>query len=261
MVLLRAAGGTLPVGDLKPAGGIAQISGMPLSQMILMCCAKARAGLLRMSCALPFNAVKGTPLRAVADNYLAIVGGMGLLGGTGSALVLRPGLAVTSAHVVASHESFTALSTIGSVRVTVLAVSQRLDLAVLSVPSHVGRLLPVRDAEVGDTVWAMGTTTGGNAPTARGTVETTSARVCLEADCDGNGPFQEGLMFAAPAGPGYSGGPVVDSCGNVVGLTEGIYTRMFGDWPARWPFQPRMFAYRMGDVLREAERLYGAVAV
>ncbi len=227
--------------------------------MVLTCCAKVKAGLMRTSCALPFNAASGTPLRAVADNYLAIVGGLGLFGGNGSALVLRPGLAVTSAHVVAHHGRWTALSSVGQVQVMVRAVSQRLDLAVLSVPAHVGRLLAIRDAEAGETVWAMGTTTGGNAPTAVGIVETTSARVCLEADCD-SGPFQEGLMFAAPAGPGYSGGPVVDRCGNVVGLTEGIYTRMFGECPARWPFQPRMFAYRMADVLREAERLHGATS-
>lgn len=227
---------------------------MPLVSKVLHCCAEMRAGFVRATCAMPFTAVAGTPLAALADNYLGLVGGIGLFGSTGSVVILRPGLAVTSAHVVRCHGRLTAFSVAGSVELVVEAVSDRLDLAVLASPPGLGRALAVAEPRRGDRVWAMGTTTGTLPPTACGVVETTSASVCLEAEC-AKGPFQPGLMYAAGAGPGYSGGPVVDDAGNLVGLTEGIYTRMFGALPASWPRQPRMFAYRAGDVVAEVERL------
>lgn len=226
----------------------------PLMRTVQKCYAQARLGLLRSHCVLPFAAAAGTPLEAVADNYLAIVNGIGLFGGTGSAIILRPGLAVTSAHVVEGRERLTAFCAGGPVDLTVRVASSRLDLAVLGTPESLGRSLPIRPALPGEAVWAMGTTSGALAPTAKGRVETAAALACLEAHCD-HGPFQNGLMYAAAGGPGYSGGPVVDSSGAVVGLTEGIYTRLFGDTPLKSPDLPRMFAYHAEEVLAEVERL------
>lgn len=226
----------------------------PLVRRVRTCYAQARLGLLRSSCLLPFAAAAGTPLEAVVGNYLAIVNGIGVFGGTGSAVILRPGLAVTSAHVVERRERLTAFGIDGPVEVRVRAVSDRMDLAVLSVPARLGVALPVRPALPGETVWAMGATSGGLAPTARGRVEVASALACLEARV-GEEPFQDGLMYAAAAGPGYSGGPVVDRQGAVVGLTEGIYTRLFGAAPPSWPAVPRMFAFHAEAVAEEVERL------
>ena len=98
----------------------------------------------------------------------------------------------------------------------------------------------------------MGTTTGGLAPTAVGRVETGQATAWLDRRA---GAGHAGLMYAAEAGPGYSGGPVVDAAGALVGLTEGIYTQLFGEFPATWPRLPRLFAYHAADVLAEALRL------
>jgi serine protease Do len=226
----------------------------PLVRRIRKCYAQARLGLLRSSCLLPFAAAAGTPLEAVLANYLAIVNGVGVFGGTGSALILHPGLAVTSAHVVEGRGRVTAFGLGGPVELGVRAISDRIDLAVLDAPEALGGELTLRAALPGEPVWAMGATSGGLAPTAAGCIEVAAAQACLEAQVD-EGPFQTGLMYAADAGPGYSGGPVVDGAGAVVGLTEGIYTRLFGEAPLSWPAVPRMFAYHAGTVLAEARRL------
>ena len=197
----------------------------------------------------PFDSLAGTPLDRVADNYLAIITGSVLFPGTGSALVLRPGLAVTSAHVVEGCAGLTALSRHGLVELHVLGRSRRLDLAVLAVPEGLGRTLPIARAAQGQAVWAMGTTTGWLAPTASGRVETDRATAWLDRV---DGPGHAGLMYAAEAGPGYSGGPVVNASGALVGLTEGIYTELFDKPSAAWPQLPRLFAYHAADVWAES---------
>ncbi len=227
----------------------------PLVRHLVDRCTVARAGLLRSTCSMPFARIAGTPLEPLADNYLSLVTGFGLFGGTGSAIVLRPGLAVTSAHVLRRHERLTAQSSIGPVPVELVARSDRLDLAVLAVPHGIGRELRPAPAAVDLPVWAMGTTTGTLSATVAGRIENVRAVVCVEAESEG--PFQEGIMYAAEAGPGYSGGPLVDGRGRLLGMTEGIYTRMFGACPADWPDLPRMFAYHAEDVFAEAERLLG----
>lgn len=210
------------------------------------------AALLRPRGTLPFDRLSGTPLDHLADNYLAIITGSALFAGTGSALVLRQGLAVTCGHVVAERGRLTARSRRGLVELRVLGRSRRLDLAALAVPDGLGRPLTIGAAARGQEVWAMGTTTGGLAPTAAGRVETERATAWLDRR---DGPGHAGLMYAAEAGPGYSGGPVVDAAGALVGLTEGIYTQLFGESPATWPRLPRLFAYHAADVLAEALRL------
>lgn len=221
---------------------------------VLNRCALARANLLQPPGVLPFGGVAGTPLEHVADNYLAIVTGTAMFGGTGSAVVLRPGLAVTSAHVVEGLEHLDVLSRHGPVTACVLGRSSRLDLAVLAVPTDIGRTLATASAVAGQAVWAMGTTTGTLSPTATGRLENDRAMAWLG---DGDGPTHAGLMYAAEAGPGYSGGPVVDAAGALVGMTEGIYTRLFGEAPAAWPRLPRLFAYHAADVLAEADGIAG----
>jgi hypothetical protein len=92
--------------------------------------------------------------------------------------------------------------------------SPRMDLAVLRVPD--GFLLPPpRAAEAptaGETVWAAGAP-GLGSPVARGVVE------APDAEMPG---FGRGFTARMPALMGYSGGPVVDAEGVLLGLTSAL---------------------------------------
>jgi S1-C subfamily serine protease len=215
--------------------------------------AAAGAALLRPGAALPFDDLAGTPLEAVADNYLAIITGNRLFSSTGSALVLRPGLAVSSAHVVGRIPRVTALGRRGPVELRLLRQSRWMDLALLAVDEPFGRVLTLGRAAPGQPVWSMGTTSRPwLPPIAAGRVETDRATAWLAAP---DGARHDGLMYAAEAGPGYSGGPVVDAAGALVGLTEGIYVDLTGESPAAWPRLPRLFAYHAAAVAAEAALL------
>jgi S1-C subfamily serine protease len=64
---------------------------------------------------------------------------------------------------------------------------------------------------------------------------------------------QKAIAYVADAGPGFSGGPLVDAeSGAVVGLTFG-YRDQKGSDASR-----RMFAYSMDTVLKEMHRLLGS---
>lgn len=219
----------------------------------VLCCYARK--LLCSGYALPFEAASETPLGRLNDNYLALVTGLpGLFGGTGSAVVIEPGLAVTNAHVVKAGP-FHAYAAKGEVAAMVLALSRRLDLALLRVPEDLGEAIALGQACKGDAVWAMGTTTGRIPPTVAGRVENPDAHAFVEATRDA---VWGGLMYAAGAGPGYSGGPVVDGGGRLVGITEGVFTHFFdGLGEARLARDPMMFAYRSQDVLDEVDRLLG----
>lgn len=201
---------------------------------------------------MPFDRVGSTPLVRICDNYLSIVTGIsGLFGGTGSAVLIGKGLAVTNAHVARASRRLNAFARSGRMlALEVMAVSDRLDLAVLGLDDVEGEPPPVAKASLAEPVWAMGTTAGQLAPVANGVVEQT----CAWAQADGR--LQPGLMFTAPAGPGYSGGPVVNRDGELVGIVEGVFTHFFDAvTQRRFRGQTVLFAYHAGDVLTEARRM------
>lgn len=211
-----------------------------------------------LGCFMPFDHVANTPLVGIRDNYLSIVTGLsGLFGGTGSAVLLGEGLAVTNAHVARASRRLNAFARSGRMLAAeVVAQSDVLDLALLRLEGVKGNPWPVADASVSEPVWAMGTTSGQLAPTASGRIERTHAW----AHADGR--LQPGLMFTAPAGPGYSGGPVVNREGALVGIVEGVFTQFFDTLSQiRFRGQTVLFAYHARDVLNEARRLLARAGI
>jgi S1-C subfamily serine protease len=138
------------------------------------------------------------------------------LGIEGSGWIVRPGLVVTNAHVVAGVDSpIVDRRDRGSSHGRVVAFDARNDIAVLRVPGLEGRALQLADAQRGDPGALLGFPLNGPyrvTPVRMGRTATVGAR-------DAYGRLQLARQVVAVRGhveQGNSGGPIVDADGRVV---------------------------------------------
>jgi hypothetical protein len=192
---------------------------------------------LPAACAVPMvpppqQAAAGTPAaRIAAESFAAVLdpaGGAPL----GAAVAFAPRRALTSAHVARAAAAPTAADASGGhvrlqlgdgtteIVATVLAVSDRIDLALLALPD--GSLAPAPAARAapaaGEPVWAVGPHRLGRAVAAGSVVRPAAAVEGLGA----------GFVARLPALMGYSGGPVVDRGGRLVGITTAALDEAVG---------------------------------
>lgn len=152
----------------------------------------------------------------------------------GAAVEVAPGIAVTNAHNANLLPDG-----------VILAQSHDYDLLFFRSPGRTPA--PTAAAKVGEAVIAYGQGEDGDLRQARGVVRDLASPVA--ARCGTCAP-QYTLAFDADAGPGFSGGPVVDAkTGAVLGITFGYRDGEEGG-KGRW-----MFAYDMGLVRAEMHRL------
>jgi len=223
------------------------------------------------ACVSPLGETTGTPLTSVEPNYVLLWSGIpGLMGITASAVIVGDGLAVTNRHVVESTSQLAGyVGGRGMIGVEVLALSDRMDLALLEIPHGLGKPVAIASPATGSAVWLMGSpaiTDVGHGAIANGTLLRTDAWACTGgADVTGRRAaspqcgqrrVDTGILVVAPAAAGYSGGPVVDRSGRLIGLTQGIFSQLFGRAgdPADLT-QRAVFAYRMDEVMTEVRRL------
>lgn len=141
----------------------------------------------------------------------------------GSAFYVEDGVAVTNAHVVAGLKPGDAVvlrSASGEARAVLIAVSDRMDLAVLRAPRGFLPVAPMRHTPVtvGDHLSAAGVRVAlagaSGAAAAAGPVRT--AALSLRRF----GPGMTAML--AGAGPGFSGGPVIDAAHQMVGMVAAL---------------------------------------
>ena len=135
---------------------------------------------------------------------------------SGTAFVVADGRMLTNNHVVEGCGRMVARNAVGAEQpAPVLATDRQRDLALLSIPSSFGPPLSFRrepDVRRGETVVTYGFPLFGllsNGPTL-----TTGDISALSGLRDNQTNFQ----ISAPVQPGNSGGPLLDSNGNVVGI-------------------------------------------
>ena len=173
----------------------------------------------------------------------------------GSTFVIADRLAVTNAHVVRGRApgDFVTLVVSGpgrrEVSARVRAISSRMDLALLDVPSD---LLPTvgagGHAATGQRVVSAGVDAGG--PEWPGPPREASGDVTMPAD--DLPAFGPGLIAHMPgARPGFSGGPLLDGQGRLIGMVtairHGTAERPSGEIEA--------FALRADEIRGEVDRL------
>jgi hypothetical protein len=149
----------------------------------------------------------GAPATAIAQPqiaaaYLPLHGRvhLGLDSANGAAVVIAPGIAVTNAH---NANLLAPKSVIGT--------RQDYDLLFFRTPKAASP--PTAAPVVGESVTAYGQGGDGELRVAHGVVQ--EIKDC--AGCTAPAYF----VFAGNAGPGFSGGPVLDNAGRLIGITFG----------------------------------------
>ena len=135
--------------------------------------------------------------------------------GTGF-FISSTGFAVTCRHVIRETGNYTArLNDNSEAPVTIISTSQTYDLALIQVLATAkSPSLPLRPAETllpGEQVFAVGASAGLQATITDG-VFTGFRKIPAMP--------QEVIQFSAPVNPGNSGGPLIDSNGEVVGVVS-----------------------------------------
>lgn len=184
----------------------------------------------------------------------------------GSAFALAPGIAVTNGHVVeglAPGSDVILVASTGDTRATarILAISPFMDLAVLSVPP--GLIAPV---EAGNSRAGAGLAVSAAGVDASG--QTLPRRALRGEVLDPHidvAAFGPGLVLRLPGvRPGFSGGPVLDGQGALVGMIAAIRpgrpaaATSSGFSPARArPAAEEAFVLRAPELRAEVHRLIG----
>lgn len=163
---------------------------------------------------LPAQDAAGTPVAQVSATGFAALHLGGMV--RGSAVAFDARHVLTCAHVLDAGGALTLRRGLDGAEAPVLGVirSSRMDLAVLRVaPGFLEPPPRATDApQSGEAVWAAGAPGLGHT-VARGVVE------APDAEMPG---FGRGFTARMPALMGYSGGPVVDSSGTLMGLTSAL---------------------------------------
>lgn len=155
-------------------------------------------------------------VRRAAPSVVRVLGTACGLGIAGSGWVIRPGLVVTAAHVVAGQDDTTVQPAgIGPhLPARVVVFDRKNDLAILGVSGLRARPLEVADAKPGNAVAILGFPGNGSFSTTPGRIGRTAT--VLSRDAYGHGPIGRTITIVRGAiRHGNSGGPAVDANGAV----------------------------------------------
>jgi len=164
----------------------------------------------------PDPRVLSTPgVRAAAPSVVRVLGTACGLGVEGTGWVVRRGLVVTAAHVVAGERDTTVVPLNGiSLRAEAAAFDSRNDVAVLRVPGLEARPLRLVDPRRGAPVAIVGYPLNGPLDATPGRIGSTATAIGL--DAYGRGPVRRVVTSLSGAvRHGNSGGPAVDGSGAV----------------------------------------------
>lgn len=147
--------------------------------------------------------------------------------GTGTGIVLDPnGQVLTNYHVIQGADTINAMVGGRSFSADIVGFDRRRDIAVIQLRGAGGLpVTPLGDSAalaIGDPVVALGNARGTGAPLTQetGTISAFGRTISAEDELTGSANQMTGLFeIAAPVRAGDSGGPVVNSGGQVVGIT------------------------------------------
>jgi S1-C subfamily serine protease len=201
----------------------------------------------------------------IGDIYISLQKKGALTYRFGSAVVIAKEWAVTNRHVVEGVDGMQGYMA-GGIRFPVrdVSMSERLDLAVFKIPPGIG--VPAKvgaGVRSGDRIFSAGTT--GGTTLLEGVVVTPTFQfhhtdIALR-DAPRDGPdglsITRGFVYEGNFINGFSGGPVVNADGELVGINQGRLLEVLSadEDQSFAPDKSYGLAYHIADVLIEVQRL------
>ena len=164
--------------------------------------------------------------------------------GVGSGFILESnGLILTNAHVVEGATTiYVTLTDKREFKAKLLGMDKRTDVAVLKIEARDLPKLPVGDSSkvrVGEWVLAIGSPFG---------LENTVTAGIVSAKSRDTGDYLPFIQTDVAVNPGNSGGPLLNTAGQVIGINSQIFSRSGG-------YMGISFAIPMDEVMRVADQL------
>jgi S1-C subfamily serine protease len=214
----------------------------------------------------PFELDAMTPV-PVRTSYISLQDNRGLLLEIGSAVVIGDGYAITCRHVIEGFDGMKGYMAGGvEFPVTEVLLSDSLDLALFEIPKGAGEPLKIGKRVVtGEHIFSVGTSKGSTIY--EGIVRETDL-VIHHVDIDlmnpsgrdeKGRPETHGFLCEGDFKKGFSGGPVVNSRGELVGIIQGSITELLSESNEEELKTTGTYgtAYHIADIMDEVKRMTG----
>jgi Do/DeqQ family serine protease len=183
-------------------------------------------------------------------------------GGMGSGVIVRQdGYILTNNHVVDGAEKVTIELTDGrTLEADVVGTDEPTDLAVLKVDAADLKTLPLGDSDdvrVGDVVLAVGNPLGVGQTVTMGIVSATGRST----GGNGNGGYEDFIQTDAPINRGNSGGALVNTAGELIGINSQILSPSGGNIGIGFSIPANMARHVMSQLIEHGEVRRGRLGV
>lgn len=212
----------------------------------------------------PFDLKDASPV-PIAESYISLQSNGYLYRTFGSAVVIEAGWAVTNRHVVEKVKGMQGYMADGvHFPVQDPILSERLDLAIFRIPLGVGKPVPIGNSvQTGDRIFSAGTTF--SETLLEGVVMASEFKfhhvdiILRDAlrDEEKDRSITRGFIYDGNFINGFSGGPVVNADGELVGINQGRLIQVLSTNANQNFTSDKAYglAYHIADVLIEAQRL------
>jgi len=212
----------------------------------------------------PFEVDSKTPV-PVTDSYISLQKRTGLLNKIGSAVIIEDGIAISNRHLMEKISGMWGYMA-GGIEFPIknVILSDRFDLAVFDIPCGLGKPIKMgKRVKMGDRIFSAGTTF--DSTILEGTVVLTDFKLHHvdiklpnpdHRDSEGRATSQ-GFVYEGDFRQGFSGGPIVNSKGELVGINQGRVLEFFSAHAELKSESDRTYGigYHIENVLNEMRKI------
>jgi S1-C subfamily serine protease len=179
----------------------------------------------------------------------------------GSAVIISDGYAITNRHIVEGSQRLVGIMA-GWVKFPIndIILSQKFDLALLKIPTGIGSPITIgKKIKIGERIFSAGTTYSSTIldGIARDTdfmIHHTDINFLKPFGRDQEGrPITRGLIYEGEFQRGFSGGPIVNVRGELVGINQGYIVEFLGNKHETWKDKSKSYGvgYHIADITGE----------